>query len=132
MARRGKGTIVNVASELALIGPDQRIYRQEGVPDDEQPVKPVSYIVVKTALLGLTRYLATYWAAAGVRVNALTPGGVRVDQPDEFVRRYSELVPLGRMAERDEYRGALLFLCSDASSFMTGQNLVVDGGRTAW
>jgi NAD(P)-dependent dehydrogenase (short-subunit alcohol dehydrogenase family) len=132
MARRGGGVVVNVASDLALIAPDQRLYRQDGVADGEQPVKPVSYVVVKTALLGLTRYLATYWAAAGVRVNALSPAGVFVDQPDEFVRRFSELVPLGRMARRDEYHGAIVFLCSDASSFMTGQNLVVDGGRTAW
>src|SRR5581483_4449928 len=107
-------------------------YRQEGVPDEEQPVKPVSYVVVKSGLLGLTRYLATYWARDRVRVNTLSPAGVYVDQPAEFVRRFSELVPLGRMAERDEYRGAIVFLCSDASSFMTGQNLVVDGGRTAW
>ncbi len=132
MARRGRGAIVNVASEFALIGPDQRLYRRPDLPEEEQPVKPVSYVVVKSALLGLTRYLATYWARSGVRVNALTPGGVRADQPEEFVRRYSELVPMGRMAERDEYRGAIVFLCSDASSFMTGANLVVDGGRTCW
>ncbi len=132
MAARRRGVIVNIASDLAVIAPDQRLYRDPHLPEDEQPVKPVSYVVVKSALLGLTRYLATYWASAGVRVNALSPAGVRVDQPDEFVRRFSALVPLGRMANRDEYQGAILFLCSDASSFMTGQNLIVDGGRTSW
>lgn len=132
MARRGKGVIVNVASDLAVIAPDQRIYRQPGLPDDRQPVKPITYPVVKTGLLGLTRYLATYWAEAGVRVNAISPGGVRQDQPEEFVERLSSLIPLGRMADVDEYQGAILYLCSDASSYMTGANLIVDGGRTCW
>jgi NAD(P)-dependent dehydrogenase (short-subunit alcohol dehydrogenase family) len=95
-------------------------------------MKPVSYVVVKTALIGLTRYLATYWADAGVRVNAISPGGVYSGEAPEFVERLSSLVPLGRMARVDEYRGAVLFLCSDASSYMTGHNLVVDGGRTCW
>jgi NAD(P)-dependent dehydrogenase (short-subunit alcohol dehydrogenase family) len=132
LARRGRGVIVNVASDLALIAPDQRIYRQEGLPDDQQPVKPVTYSVVKTGLIGLTRYLATYWADRGVRVNAISPGGVANDQPDAFVRRLAQLIPLNRMARVDEYRGAILFLCSDASSYMTGTNLVIDGGRTCW
>lgn len=132
MATQGRGVIVNVASDLALIAPDQRLYRKPGVPDELQPVKPVTYSVVKSGLLGLTRYLATYWATAGVRVNAISPGGVQTDQPEEFVQRLSNLIPLGRMARVDEYQGAMLFLCSDASSYMTGANLVVDGGRTAW
>lgn len=132
MARRGKGVIVNVASDLAIIAPDQRLYRQAGVQPDQQPVKPVTYSVVKTALLGLTRYLATYWADAGVRVNAISPGGVYNGQSDEFVTRLSALIPLSRMADVDEYKGAILFLCSDASSYMTGANLVIDGGRSSW
>ncbi len=132
MARRRSGVILNVASDLALIGPDQRIYRDPDLPEEAQPVKPVTYSVVKSALLGLTRYLATYWAASGLRVNAISPGGVLNGQPGEFVARLSELIPLGRMAEPDEYRGAILFLCSDASSYMTGANLVIDGGRTCW
>ncbi len=132
MARRRRGVILNIASDLALIAPDQRLYRKDGIPDAEQPVKPVSYSVVKTGLIGLTRYLATYWAEAGVRVNALSPGGVYNGQDDEFVRRLEQHIPLGRMAGIDDYAGALLFLCSDASAYMTGTNVVVDGGRTCW
>ncbi len=132
MAAHGGGAIVNVASDLGLIAPDQRIYRRVGVPEHEQPVKPVTYSVVKGGLIQLTRYLATYWAEQGVRVNALCPGGVFAGQPEDFVARLSHLIPLGRMARRDEYRAALLFLCSDASSYMTGANLVMDGGRTCW
>jgi NAD(P)-dependent dehydrogenase (short-subunit alcohol dehydrogenase family) len=130
MARRKSGVIVNVASDLALIAPDQRLYRVEGLPEDQQPVKPVTYSVVKTALVGLTRYLATYWSDANVRVNAISPGGVFNSQPEVFLSRLKQLIPLGRMADCDEYQGAILFLCSDASSYMTGTNLVIDGGRS--
>jgi NAD(P)-dependent dehydrogenase (short-subunit alcohol dehydrogenase family) len=132
MAKRKSGVIVNVASDLAVIAPDQRLYRKAGLSNDQQPVKPVSYSVVKTGLLGLTRYLATYWAEAGIRVNAISPGGVYNNQPDEFVQRLANLIPLGRMANMDEYQAAILFLCSDASSYMTGTNLVIDGGRSSW
>jgi NAD(P)-dependent dehydrogenase (short-subunit alcohol dehydrogenase family) len=132
MARRKRGVIVNVASDLAVIAPDQRLYRKPGLPADQQPVKPVTYSVVKTGLIGLTRYLATYWAEAGIRVNAISPGGVYNNQPDEFVQRLANLIPLGRMANADEYQAAILYLCSDASSYMTGTNLVVDGGRSCW
>jgi NAD(P)-dependent dehydrogenase (short-subunit alcohol dehydrogenase family) len=132
MARRGRGVILNVASDLAVIAPDQRLYRDPATPAGEQPVKPVTYSVVKTGLIGLTRYLATYWCERGVRANAISPGGVFNGQPDDFVRRLSALIPLGRMADADEYKGAVLFLCSDASAYMTGQNLVIDGGRSAW
>ena len=119
-------------SDLAVIAPDQRLYRQQGVPDDQQPVKPVTYSVVKTGLIGLTRYLATYWATSGVRVNAISPGGVFNNQPAAFLAELHQRIPLARMAHADEYQGAILFLCSDASSYMTGANLVVDGGRTCW
>jgi NAD(P)-dependent dehydrogenase (short-subunit alcohol dehydrogenase family) len=132
MARRKNGVILNIASDLAVIAPDQRLYRREGVEDLEQPVKPVTYSVVKTALIGLTRYLATYWADSGVRVNAISPGGVFNGQSEAFVTRLSALIPMSRMAQVDEYKGAILFLCSDASSYMTGANLVIDGGRSSW
>ena len=132
MARRGNGVILNIASDLAIIAPDQRIYRRPDLAEDQQPVKTCSYSVVKTGLIGLTRYLATYWADKGVRVNAISLGGVYNGQPDEFVQRLTELVPMRRMADVDEYQGSIVFLCSDASSYMTGANVVVDGGRTVW
>jgi len=130
MAANKGGVILNIASDLSVIAPDQRIYRKEGLNDEQQPVKPVTYSVIKTALLGLTRYLAAYWANKGVRVNALSPGGVYVNQPEEFVNRLCNLIPIGRMANADEYRSAVQFLCSEASSYMTGQNIVIDGGRS--
>jgi NAD(P)-dependent dehydrogenase (short-subunit alcohol dehydrogenase family) len=132
MARRKRGVILNVASDLAVIAPDQRLYRKTELPDEKQPVKPVTYSVVKTGLIGLTRYLATYWADRGIRVNAISPGGVYNNQPDDFVNRLTKLIPLGRMANANEYQAAILFLCSDASSYMTGTNLVIDGGRSCW
>lgn len=132
MAEKRRGVIINIASDLAVIAPDQRLYRAPAQDRDQQFVKPVTYSVVKTGLVGLTRYLATYWAEDGVRVNAVSPGGVANGQPEDFVARLANLIPMGRMAQRDEFRGVIQFLCSDASSYMTGQNLVLDGGRTAW
>jgi NAD(P)-dependent dehydrogenase (short-subunit alcohol dehydrogenase family) len=126
------GVILNIASDLSVFSPDQRLYRKEGLPEELQPVKPVTYSVIKAGLVGLTRYLATYWADKGVRCNALSPGGVFNGQGDAFVQRLSSLIPLGRMAEKDEYRAAVQFLCSDASSYMNGQNIVMDGGRSTW
>ena len=132
MADQGGGVILNIASDLALISPDQRLYRKPGLPENAQPVKPVTYSVVKSGLIGLTRYLATYWVEQGVRCNALSPGGVFVDQDEAFVQRLSQLIPMGRMAGKDEYKAAVAFLVSDASSYMNGANLVLDGGRTVW
>jgi NAD(P)-dependent dehydrogenase (short-subunit alcohol dehydrogenase family) len=133
MAKDEKGgVILNIASDLSVFSPDQRIYRKDGLSDDLQPVKPVTYSVIKSGLVGLTRYLATYWADKGVRSNALSPGGVFNGQGDEFVKRLSSLIPLGRMAHKDEYRAVVQFLCSDASLYMNGQNILMDGGRSAW
>lgn len=133
MAGDGKGgVILNIASDLSVFSPDQRLYRQQGVAAALQPVKPVTYSVIKAGLVGLTRYLATYWAEQGVRANALSPGGVFNGQNEEFVSRLSSLIPMGRMAAQDEYRAAIQFLCSDASSYMNGQNVVMDGGRSVW
>jgi NAD(P)-dependent dehydrogenase (short-subunit alcohol dehydrogenase family) len=132
MAAARSGVILNISSDLGLIGPDQRIYRKEDLVPEEQAVKPVTYSVVKAGLIGLTRYLATYWAEAGVRANAIAPGGIADGQDPAFVQRLSQLIPMGRMAEPDEYKAAVGFLVSDASSYMTGAVISVDGGRSAW
>jgi NAD(P)-dependent dehydrogenase (short-subunit alcohol dehydrogenase family) len=133
MAADGRGgVILNIASDLSVFAPDQRLYRRAGLSEDQQPVKPVTYSVIKAGLVGFTRYLATYWADRGVRANALSPGGVFNGQGEDFVQRLSALIPLGRMARRHEYRSAVQFLCSDASSYLNGQNIVIDGGRSAW
>jgi len=140
MLAQGQGVIVNIASIYALVGPDQRIYQKAAEsspdafrpPDAVHPHKPAYYSVTKAGILGLTRYLATYYAGKNIRVNALSPGGVYNNHDDEFLQAYSTRTVLGRMARADEMNGALLFLTSDASSYMTGANLVVDGGWTAW
>lgn len=131
IAKQG-GSIVNISSDLGIIAPDQRIYQKPGTPPDRQPVKAVSYSVVKTGLIGLTRYTATYWADKKVRCNALCPGGIENQQDSSFVAKLSELIPLGRMAQQDEYQGSIIFLLSDASSYITGITLIADGGRTVW
>lgn len=132
MAKQGRGVILNISSDLGIIAPDQRIYRKEGLDDEEQTVKPVTYSVIKHGLLGLTKYLATYWAEKGVRANALCPAGVYNGQNEEFLGKLTNLIPMGRMAEQDEYKGTVLYLLSDASAYMTGATLIVDGGRTCW
>jgi NAD(P)-dependent dehydrogenase (short-subunit alcohol dehydrogenase family) len=131
MAREGRGSIVNVSSVYGLLSPVQDLYafrRDAG----ETFVKPVAYSVSKSAILNLTRYLATYWAKDGVRVNTLTLAGVSNDQPAEFLEAYSMRVPMGRMLDAPEALGAVVFLASDASSYVTGSNVVVDGGWSAW
>lgn len=132
MAKRGSGVILNISSDLGIIAPDQRIYHRDGLSEDEQPIKPVTYSVIKHGLIGLTKYLATYWADKGVRSNALCPGGIYNGQNDEFLGKLTNLIPMGRMADKDEYKSTVLYLMSDASSYMTGSVLIVDGGRTCW
>lgn len=126
------GVILNIASDLSVLSPYQRLYSVDGLQRDQQPVKPITYSVIKSGLVGLTKYLATYWADENIRCNALSPGGVFNGQDELFVQRLKELIPLGRMAKHDEYRSAIQFLCSDASAYMNGQNILMDGGRSAW
>jgi NAD(P)-dependent dehydrogenase (short-subunit alcohol dehydrogenase family) len=132
MAKKGKGVILNISSDLGIIAPDQRIYKKDGLPENEQPVKPVTYSVIKHGLIGLTKYLATYWADKGVRCNALCPGGIYNNQPDEFVKKISNLIPLGRMAHEDEYKASVVFMVSEASKYMNGAIIPMDGGRSIW
>ena len=126
------GSIVNISSDLGLIAPDQRLYAKDGIDDNKQNVKPVSYSVVKTGLIGLTRYLATYWANKNVRCNAMCPGGVENRQPKDFLREISSRIPMQRMANDNEYQGTLLWMLSDASSYLNGAIIPVEGGRTSW
>jgi len=126
------GSIVNISSDLGLMAPDQRLYAVEGLADELQSVKPVTYSVVKSGMIGLTRYLATYWAKKNVRCNALCPGGVENGQPEAFLDDVSSRIPMNRLARSDEYQGTLIWMLSDASSYLNGAIVPVEGGRTAW
>ncbi len=132
MAANNGGVIINIASDLGLIAPDQRLYKKKGETFETQSFKPVTYSVVKSGLIGLTKYLATYWPDARVRSNALAPGGVFNGQDDEFVEKVNSRIPMGRMAQKDEYSAAVVFMLSKASSYMNGSVLTIDGGRTVW
>ena len=124
MSKFKKGTIINVSSDLGIIAPDQRIYKNSGF------IKPVTYSVVKHGIIGLTKYTASYWGEKNIRCNAIAPGGIYNNQDSSFVKKINQLIPLGRMAKKNEYNGLILFLCSDLSSYMTGSIIVADGGRT--
>ena len=135
MSKRKKGSIINIASDMGIISPDHRIYE----PNKKINYKgvnfntPISYSVAKSGIISMTKYLATYWAKKGIRVNCVSPTGVKKQKQDkQFVKQLSERIPLGRMAKSDELNGAIIYLCSNASSYVTGHNLVVDGGRTIW
>ena len=135
MLKRKKGSIINISSDAGIISPDHRIYE----PNKKINYKgvnfntPISYSVAKSGIISMTRYLATHWAKKGIRVNCVSPTGVSKKKHDKkFVKQLSERIPLGRMAKRHELSGAIIYLCSSASSFVTGHNLVVDGGRTIW
>tara|TARA_R110002110_G_scaffold85193_19_gene221310 strand:- start:7242 stop:8057 length:816 start_codon:yes stop_codon:yes gene_type:complete len=132
MLKTGGGTILNISSDLGVIAPDQRIYRKDGVEESEQNVKPITYSAAKWGIIGMTKYLAVYFAKKNIRVNCLSPTGVFNNHPENFVEKLSNIIPMGRMAHIDEYKGAIVFLCSEASSYMTGENMVIDGGKTVW
>lgn len=132
MAKKKRGTIINIASDLAILAPDQRVYSKTSKIKDVRNFKPIGYPIVKSGMLGLNRYLATYWAHKGIRVNCLVPGAVKHKQSKKLIKEITERVPLSRLAKKDEYRGGIIFLSSDASSYMTGQLLIMDGGRSIW
>lgn len=132
MSENGGGVIINIASDLGTIAPNQSLYAVNGLEDHEQPVKPATYSIIKHGLIGLTRYTSTYWAHKSVRCNALAPGGVENGQNEIFLTRIKKLIPMGRMATADEYKAAIVFLASEASSYMNGAVLSIDGGRTSW
>lgn len=126
------GSIINVSSDLGVIAPNQNLYKKDGIIDELQSVKPVTYSVVKHGINGLTKYLSTYWADKNVRCNSICPGGVFNNQPEEFLEKVSKLIPLGRMAKKEELNGIIIFLLSDASSYVNGSIINIDGGRTSW
>jgi NAD(P)-dependent dehydrogenase (short-subunit alcohol dehydrogenase family) len=130
MAEKEKGVIINISSDLAIRAPDQRVYSPTESFDDIKSYKPLGYSIVKTALIGMTRYLAEYWGHKNVRVNALLPGGVYNNQPKELVENVIKRTLLGRWANVDEYEDVIVFLSSDSSAYMTGQSIIMDGGRS--
>lgn len=132
MLENGGGVILNISSDLGVIAPDQRIYRKDGVEEDMQNVKPITYSAAKWAIIGMTKYLGVYFAQKGIRVNSLSPTAVYNDHPEDFVKKLTNLIPMGRMSDINEYKGAIVFLCSDASSYMTGENVIIDGGKSVW
>lgn len=132
MLKTEGGVVLNISSDLGVIAPDQRIYRDETKSEEEQNVKPITYSAAKWAIIGMTKYLSAYFAKKNIRVNCLSPTGVYNNHPEDFVEKLSNIIPMGRMANIDEYKGAIVFMCSEASSYMTGSNIIIDGGKTVW
>lgn len=126
------GSIINVSSDLGVIAPNQNLYKKDGIADELQSVKPVTYSVIKHGINGLTKYVSTYWADKNVRCNSICPGGVFNNQPEDFLNKVSKLIPRGRMAEKEEFNGIIIYLLSDASTYVNGSIINLDGGRTAW
>ncbi len=126
------GTIINISSDLGIISPDQRLYFDENKKNDEQMVKPITYSVIKHGIIGLTKYLATYWSDKNVRCNAICPGGIENSQPEEFIKKISSRIPLGRMATRKDLESTLVWMLSDSSSYLNGTIVPIDGGRVIW
>ncbi|MBD1141561.1 SDR family oxidoreductase [Pelagibacterales bacterium SAG-MED32] len=126
------GSIINISSDLGLIAPDQNLYSKKNISKNKQPVKPVTYSVIKSGMIGLTKYISTYWADSNVRCNVLCPGGVLNDQKNDFLERVYERIPLKRLANSNEYQSTLIWMLSDSSSYLNGAIIPVDGGRTAW
>ncbi len=132
MEKQRSGVILNISSDYGILAPDQRLYQKEGIPKEQQDIKPVTYPVVKHAIIGLTKYLATYWGEVGIRVNTLCPSGIYNKQDEEFLKKYIYNIPMGRMSEPDDYPGTILYMISDASSFMNGATIIIDGGKSIW
>ncbi len=130
--KKTKGVILNIASDLSIISPNQNIYKIRNTKSSKQPVKPISYSVIKHGIIGLTKYLATYWAPENIRCNALSPGPVLNLQSKSLINKLKKLIPMERLANKNEYKSAIKFLCTDESSYMTGQNVIIDGGRSTW
>lgn len=126
------GSIINISSDLGVIAPNQNLYKKDGIADELQSVKPVTYSVIKHGLNGLTKYISTYWADKNVRCNSICPGGVFNNQPEDFLNKVSKLIPLGRMAEKEEINGLIIYLLSDSSLYVNGSIISIDGGRTSW
>lgn len=126
------GCIINISSDLGVISPDQRLYKKKNLPKNKQIVKPISYSVVKFGIIGLTKYLATYWPESNVRCNAICPGGIENGQDPEFIEKVSSRIPLGRLAKTDEYQSTIIWMLSDKSTYLNGSIITIDGGRTSW
>ena len=126
------GSIINISSDLGIISPDQRLYKKKNLQKNKQIVKPVSYSVVKFGIIGLTKYLATYWPESNVRCNAICPGGIENNQDSDFLEKVKKKIPLGRLAKADEYQSTIIWMLSEKSSYLNGSIITIDGGRTSW